>query len=35
MTQAALESCAAGTMWTDYGPTPMTREWLVEKRLYR
>ena len=28
---AALESCAAGTMWTDYEPTPMTREWLVEK----
>ncbi len=22
MTQAALESCAAGTMWTDYEPTP-------------
>ena len=33
MTQAALESCAAGTMWTDYEPTPMTREWLVEKGL--
>jgi hypothetical protein len=31
MTQAALESCARGTMWTDYEPTPMTREWLVEK----
>ena len=31
MTAAALESCAAGTMWTDYEPTPMTREWLVEK----
>ena len=30
MTQAALESCARGTMWTDYEPTPMTREWLVE-----
>ena len=30
MTAAALESCAAGTMWTDYEPTPMTREWLVE-----
>ena len=28
-----LESCAAGTMWTDYEPTPMTREWLVEKRI--
>ncbi len=31
MTARALESCAAGTMWTDYEPTPMTREWLVEK----
>jgi hypothetical protein len=31
MTAAALKSCAAGTMWTDYEPTPMTREWLVEK----
>ena len=30
MTQAALESCARGTMWTDYDPTPMTREWLKE-----
>ena len=30
MTAAALESCAAGTMWSDYEPTPMTREWLVE-----
>ena len=31
MTAAALESCAAGTMWTDYEPTPKTREWLVEE----
>ena len=30
MTMEALESCARGTMWTDYEPTPMTREWLVE-----
>ena len=30
MTAKALESCAAGTMWTDYEPTPMTREWLME-----
>ena len=30
MTAAALESCARGTMWTDYEPTPMTREWLQE-----
>ena len=30
MTLKALESCAAGTMWIDYEPTPMTREWLVK-----
>ena len=30
MTMKALQSCAAGTMWADYEPTPMTREWLVE-----
>ncbi len=31
MTQDALESCAAGTMWTDYEPTPLTRKWLIEE----
>ena len=30
MTQKALESCAAGTMWTEYEPTPLTRQWLEE-----
>ena len=30
MTMKALQSCAAGTMWTDYKPTPLTRKWLVE-----
>ena len=30
MTMEALQSCARGTMWTDYEPTPMTREWLEE-----
>ena len=30
MTMEALQSCARGTMWTDYEPTPMTREWLVQ-----
>jgi len=30
MTQNALESCANGTMWTDYKPTPLTRKWLIE-----
>ena len=30
MTMKALQSCAAGTMWTDYEPTPLTRKYLVE-----
>jgi hypothetical protein len=30
MTMKALESCAAGTMWKDYEPTPLTRKWLIE-----
>ena len=33
MTMKALESCARGQMWTDYEPTPLTREWL-EKNGY-
>ena len=31
MTMKALQSCAAGTMWTDYEPTPLTRKWLEEE----
>jgi hypothetical protein len=31
MTMKALRSCAAGTMWIDYEPTPLTRKWLVEQ----
>ena len=31
MTSKALESCAAGTMWTDYKPTPLTEKWLREE----
>ena len=31
MTMKALQSCAAGTMWTDYELTPLTREWLEEE----
>ena len=31
MTQEALESCARGTMWTDYELTPLTRKWLQEE----
>ena len=31
MTQKALNSCAAGTMWTDYTPTPLTKKWLMEE----
>ena len=30
MTMEALQSCARGTMWTDYEPTPLTRKWLIE-----
>ena len=30
MTMKALQSCAAGTMWSDYEPTPLTRKYLVE-----
>ena len=30
MTMKALNSCAAGTMWTDYEPTPLTYKWLKE-----
>ena len=35
MTQEALESCARGTMWTDYDPTPMTEEWLRENNYIK
>ena len=31
MTMKALESCARGTMWTDYEITPLTRKWLIEE----
>ena len=31
MTMKALKSCAAGTMWTDYKPTPLTLKWLTEE----
>ena len=31
MTMKALQSCAAGTMWSDYELTPKTREWLQLK----
>ena len=30
MTMEALAACARGSMWTEYEPTPKTREWLVE-----
>ena len=30
MTMKALQSCARGTMWTDYEPTPLTYQWLKE-----
>jgi hypothetical protein len=31
MTMKALESCARGTMWSDYELTPLTRKWLKEE----
>ena len=34
MTQVTLESCARGTMWTDYTPTPMTGEWLIQNGFW-
>ena len=35
MTMEALQSCAAGTMWTDYEPTPLTRKWLEENNYIK
>ena len=35
MTMKALESCAAGTMWTDYEPTPLTYQWLKENNYVK
>ena len=35
MTQDALKSCAKGTMWLDYEPTPLTRQWLEENNYVR
>ena len=35
MTQEALESCARGTMWTDYEPTPLTKKWLKENNYIK
>jgi len=31
MTQNALESCSTGAMWNEYPPTPLTKEFLIEK----
>ena len=31
MTADALNACAAGQMWTEYPPTPLTREYLVKE----
>ena len=31
MTADALNACAAGQMWTEYQPTPLTREYLVKE----
>ena len=31
MTMKALQSCANGSMWKDYKPTPLTEKWLREE----
>ena len=31
MTADALNACASGAMWTEYEPTPKTRQWLEDK----
>ena len=35
MTMRALQSCARGTMWSDYEPTPLTRKWLKENNYIK
>ena len=35
MTMEALQSCARGTMWTDYEPTPLTYKWLKENNYVK
>ena len=35
MTMKALQSCAAGTMWIDYEPTPLTKKWLKENNYIK
>jgi hypothetical protein len=35
MTADALNACAAGSMWMEYEPTPMTREWLVKNNYIK
>ncbi len=35
MTANALNACAAGEMWKEYEPTPLTRKFLVEKGYIR
>ena len=35
MTMKALNSCARGTMWTDYSPTPLTLKWLKENNYVK
>ena len=35
MTADALNACAAGKMWEEYNPTPLTRKYLVEQGYLR
>jgi len=32
MTMEALQACARGKMWSEYEPTPLTRQWLEENK---
>ena len=32
MTMEALQACARGEMWSEYEPTPLTRQWLEENK---
>ena len=32
MTMKALQACARGEMWSEYEPTPLTRQWLEENK---
>ena len=35
MTATALNACAAGSMWNEYEPTPLTAQWLIENNYIK